>query len=134
MRTRRGFTLIEMLLAIVVLTIVATTMARFAGTFSRSMGDAAVRVIATAAATDRLELIRADPRYARLNTLYGISTAGGDTTGFPGYTTMRRTTTIVRDTSGTAASRRDRTTVTVRVVAPPAMRDTVALTVTIASP
>lgn len=134
MRTRRGFTLIEMLLAIVVLTIVATSMARFAGTFSRSMGDAAVRVIATAAATDRLELIRADPRYTQLNTLYGISAAGGDTTGFPGYSTMRRTTTIVRDTSGTASSRRDRTTVTVQVVAPPAMRDTVALTVTIASP
>jgi prepilin-type N-terminal cleavage/methylation domain-containing protein len=134
MQTRRGFTLVEMLLAVVILTIVATSVARFAATFSRSMGDAAVRVMATAAATDRLELIRADPRYARLNTLYGSGTAGGDTTGFPGFPEMRRTTTIIRDTSGTALSRRDRTVVTVRVVAPPAMQDTVALTVTIASP
>lgn len=134
MRSRSGFTLVEMLLAVVILTIVATSVARFAGTFSRSMGDASVRVMATAAATDRLELVRADPRYARLNTLYGNGTAGGDTTGFPGYPTMRRTTTIIRDTSGAASSRRDRTIVTVRVVAPPALRDTVALTVTIASP
>jgi prepilin-type N-terminal cleavage/methylation domain-containing protein len=134
MRTRQGFTLVEMLLAVVILTIVATSVARFAATFSRSMGDAAVRVMATAAATDRLELIRADPRYPRLATLYGNGTAGGDTTGFPGFPTMRRTTTIIRDTSGTALSRRDRTIVTVRVVAPPALRDTVALTVTIASP
>jgi prepilin-type N-terminal cleavage/methylation domain-containing protein len=134
MRSRRGFTLIEMLLAVVILTIVATSVARFAATFSRSMGDAAIRVMATAAATDRLELIRADPRYARLTTLYGISSAGGDTTGFPGFPTMRRTTTVVRDTSGTSGSRRDRTTVTVRIMAPPVLRDTVALTVTIASP
>lgn len=126
---RHGFTLVEMLVAVVILTVVATTFARFAGTFSRSMGDASVRVIATGVATDRLELIRADPRYPRLVQLYG-SGAGADTTGFPGYATMRRITSVVRDQSGG----RDRTTVTVRVTAPPVLRDTVAVTAVIASP
>ena len=134
MRQRTGFTLTEMLLAIVILTIVATSVARFAGSFSRAMGDASVRVIATSVATDRLELVRADPRYTLLTSLYSGGAAGADTTGFPAYPTMRRITTVVRDTTGTASSRRDRTTVTVQVFAPPALRDTVAVTAIITRP
>jgi prepilin-type N-terminal cleavage/methylation domain-containing protein len=80
--SKRGFTLIEVLMAVVLLVIVASSMARFAGTFSRSMGDATVRTIATGIATGRLELVRADPRYTQLNALYGTG-AGSDTTGFP---------------------------------------------------
>jgi prepilin-type N-terminal cleavage/methylation domain-containing protein len=129
--TRRGFTLIEVLLAVIILTIVATTTARFAAEFTRTMSTSSIRVTAAGAATDRLELIRADPRYPRLVSLYG-SGAGADTTGFPGYPQMRRITRVVRDTSG-SSPRRDRTTVTVRVLAP-GLRDTVALTAVIASP
>lgn len=134
MRQRTGFTLTEMLLAIVILTIVATSVARFAGSFSRAMGDAAVRVIATSVVTDRLELVRADPRYTRLTSLYAAGAAGADTTGFPGYSTMRRITTVVRDTSGPSDSRRDRTTITVQVTALPALRDTVAVTTIVSRP
>lgn len=126
---RRGFTLIELLLTVVILTIVATTFARFAATFSRTMGDSAIRLSATAVASGRLELVRADPRYARLGTLYGGGAPGADTTGFPDYPRMRRTTAVVRDTTGS----RDRTTVTVRVT-DPALLDTVAVTAVIASP
>jgi prepilin-type N-terminal cleavage/methylation domain-containing protein len=131
MTSRRGFTLLEVLLAVVVLVIVATTTARFAAEFTRAMTLSSVRVVATGAATDRLELIRADPRYARLTTLYG-SGAGADTTGFPGFPTMRRVTRVVRDTSG-ASPRRDRTTITVRVFTP-GRPDTVALTAVVAAP
>jgi prepilin-type N-terminal cleavage/methylation domain-containing protein len=127
-RTTRGFTLIEILLAIVILVIVATTFARFAGSFSKSMGDATIRTIATGVATGRLELVRADPRYPRLATLYGAG-AAADTTGFPNYPRMRRTTTVVRDVSGG----RDRTTITVRVW-DPALRDTLSVTALVASP
>jgi prepilin-type N-terminal cleavage/methylation domain-containing protein len=126
---RAGFTLIELLIALVLITIVATTYAKFAGTFSRTMGESAHRVIATGVATGRLELVRADPRYTRLNSLYGTSTAGGDTTGFPNYPRMRRVTRVVRDQNGG----RDLTTVTVRVW-DPSLRDTVAVTAIIASP
>lgn len=124
----RGFTLVELLIALVILTIVVTSTARFAANFSRAMGHASIRTIATGVAVGRLELIRADPRYTRLNTLYG-SGAGADTSGFSGYATMRRKTSMVRDTS----SSRDFTTVTV-FVTHPAMDDTVAVTATIARP
>jgi prepilin-type N-terminal cleavage/methylation domain-containing protein len=128
MHTRRGFTLVELLVALVILTVVATSFAKFTSSFSRTMGDASLRTIATAVGSGRLELIRADPRYDRLGTLYGTG-AGADTTGFPTYPRMRRRTTIVRDQSGG----RDRTTITVRV-SDPALRDTVALTATVAAP
>lgn len=130
MRNRAGFTLMEVLMAVVILVILATTMARFAGDFSKSMAKSSVRVVASGVAADRLELMRADPRYPRLVTLYGTG-AGADTTGFPGYAQMRRITNIVRDQSGTPA--RDRTTVTVRVI-DPALKDTVSVTAVIASP
>lgn len=128
-RRARGFTLVELLITVVILTIVATTFAKFAATFSRTMGDASIRVIASGIATGRLELIRADPRYDRLGTLYGAGSAGADTTGFPSYPRMRRRTVLVRDQSGN----RDRTTVTVQVT-DPALRDTVSVTAVIASP
>ncbi|MEP6590358.1 MAG: prepilin-type N-terminal cleavage/methylation domain-containing protein [Gemmatimonadota bacterium] len=127
---RRGFTLMEVMLAIVILVVVATTTARFASEFSRAMAKSSVRVIASGVAADRLELIRADPRYPRLVSIYG-SGAGADTTAFPGYAQMRRITNIVRDQSGTPA--RDRTTVTVRIIEP-TLKDTVAVTTVIASP
>lgn len=127
--TRRGFTLVELLLTVVILTIVATSFAKFAATFSRTMGDSAIRLTASAVATGRLELVRADPRYTRLLSLYGGGAAGADTTGFPDFPRMRRTTTVVRDQSGN----RDRTTVTVRVT-DPALTDTVSVTAVIASP
>jgi prepilin-type N-terminal cleavage/methylation domain-containing protein len=128
-RARAGFTLIEILMAVVILVIVATAMARFAGSFSKAMGQATVRTIATGVATGRLELVRADPRYATLFTLYGTG-SGADTTGFPQYPTMRRTTQVVRDQGGG----RDRTTVTVRVWDPAVLKDTVSVSVVIASP
>lgn len=131
MKQRAGFTLIEILIAVVLLVIVTTTTARFASDFTRTMTKSSIRVAASAVARDRLELVRADPRYTRLKTLYGTG-AGADTLGFPGYPRMRRTTQVIRDTSGTAP-RRDRTTVTIRIT-DPALRDTVALTSVIASP
>lgn len=127
-KSRRGFTLIEILIAIIILVIMATTVARFAAQFSRSMGDASMRTIGTGIATGRLELVRADPRYDRLETLYGTG-AGADTTGFPNYPSMHRSTTVVRDEAGG----RDRTTITV-LVWDPAFRDTISVTAIVASP
>ena len=79
---RTGFTLIELLIAIVILVVVATGVARFSANFSHAIGDSALRVVATGIAEQRLELIRADPRYTELVARYG-SGAGADTAGFP---------------------------------------------------
>ena len=130
MPNRRGFTLIEVLLAMVILVLITTTFAKFASDFARGMTGSAVRVVSAGVAQDRLELIRADPRYARLVSLYN-SGAGADTTGFSGFPLMRRITSIVRDQGGTPP--RDRTTITVRVF-DPRLRDTVSVTSIIASP
>ena len=130
MRKQAGFTLIEVMIAMVILVIVASSVARFSATFSKAMTNSSIRVVAAGVASDRLELVRADPRYATLATLYG-SGAGADTTGFPGYPNMRRTTRLARDQTGTPA--RDFYTVTVRVF-DPGLKDTVAVTAVIASP
>jgi len=123
MRNRRGMTLIETLIALAMLVIIVTTFGRYIGGFRQGTTRATAMTVAAAAAKERLELIRADPRYFTLTTLYGTGT-GADTTGFPGYPTMRRVTTLTRDQSGTPA--RDRTTITVRVTWP-GMSDTVRL-------
>lgn len=125
---RRGFTVIEVLIAIVVLAVLAVGMARFAATFTHTVSNSSVRVVAAGVADDRLQLVRADPRYTTLVTLYNTG-AGADTTGFQDYASMRRLTTVVRDQAGG----RDRTTVTVRVT-DPSMSDTVKVTSVIASP
>jgi prepilin-type N-terminal cleavage/methylation domain-containing protein len=130
MPKRAGFTLVEVMIAMVILVIIATSVARFAATFSKAMTNSSIRVVAAGVAADRLELVRADPRYTALGTLYGTG-GGSDTTGFPGYPRMRRTTRLSRDQTGSPA--RDRTTVTVRVF-DPGMKDTVAVTAVIASP
>ncbi len=129
MRKQAGFTLVEVMISLVILVIIASSVARFAATFSKAMTNSSIRVVAAGVAADRLELVRADPRYNTLATLYGTG-AGADTTGFPGYPRMRRTTKLVRDQTGTPA--RDRTTVTVRVF-DPGLKDTVAVTAVIAS-
>lgn len=117
-----------MIIAIVILVVVATTFGRFAGTFSKAMAQSSIRAIAVGVATGRLELVRADPRYTQLFTLYG-SGAAADTTGFPNYPGMERTTKVERDQSGG----RDITIVTVRVW-DPAYKDTVSVTALVASP
>ena len=130
MRKQAGFTLIEVMIAMVILVLIASSVARFSATFSKAMTNSSVRVVAAGVAADRLELLRADPRYTSLVSLYG-SGAGADTTGFPGYPSMHRTTRVSRDQTGTPA--RDFTTVTVRVM-DPGLKDTVALTAVIARP
>lgn len=127
---RNGFTLVEVMISLVILLIVGSSVARFSSVFSTAMTNSAIRVVAAGVAADRMELIRADPRYTSLVSLYG-SGAGADTTGFPGYPRMHRITRLVRDQSGNPA--RDRTTVTVRVI-DPGLKDTVAITAVIASP
>ncbi|MBK9548367.1 MAG: prepilin-type N-terminal cleavage/methylation domain-containing protein [Gemmatimonadetes bacterium] len=58
---RRGFTLVEVLLAVVILVLITTTFARFSTEFTKGMTGSSIRVVSAGVAQDRLELVRADP-------------------------------------------------------------------------
>lgn len=122
--------LVEVMIAVVILVIMVMTFGRYMGSFLKANNSAGSVTAATAIARERLELVRADPRYTSLVTRYG-SGPGADTTGFPGYSSMRRQTTVIRDQSGTPP--RDVTKVTV-LVTMPGQPDTVRLTTTLARP
>lgn len=125
---QRGFTMIEMIFAVTLLLIVMTGLARFMGTFQKGVTTASALTIATAVAQERLETIRADPRYTRLGALY--ATADSVFTPAPGISMTRRTL-IARDQTGAPA--RDMSTITIRVWSA-ASKDTVHLTAVVAAP
>jgi prepilin-type N-terminal cleavage/methylation domain-containing protein len=128
--SRRGFTVVEILVAVVILGVLAVGVARFSAGFATALTNSSVRVVAAGVALDRMQLIRADPDYVNLVSQYNAG-AGADTTGFPNFPRMHRLTYLVRDQSGSPA--RDRIMITVKVI-DPGMPDTVAVTSVIASP
>lgn len=129
---RKGFTLIEVLIAVALLSIAVVSLGQFMGTYQKATANATMLSTMTSIAKERIELVRGDPRYTTMTARYGAG-AGADTTGFPGYSIIRRRTFVTRDQTGAPA--RDRTTVTVRVFTTTAIvKDTVSLTAVIARP
>ncbi|MBM4188641.1 MAG: prepilin-type N-terminal cleavage/methylation domain-containing protein [Gemmatimonadetes bacterium] len=128
----RGFTLIEVLIAVVLLSLAVVSLGHFMGKYQRATANATLLSTMTTIAKERLELIRGDVRYTTLTSRYGTG-ASADTTGFPGFSTIRRVTAVSRDQSGVPP--RDRTTITVRVFTTNALiKDTVSLTAVMARP
>ena len=124
MADRRGFTLIEVLLA---LSILAVVMVGFVSTTGRAVHVAATSDREQAAiqlATDRAEQVRSDPNYAKLDSLYQATESSFPT--LPGFT---RTTQIVRTTAGANDYKRITVTVT-----GPGLSAPVTRTVTVAAP
>lgn len=108
---RAGFTLIELMLAIAILTIVLTGVARYTSQFLRAVSTSTTRTMAAEIATEQLQLVKADPSYLTLGAIWDETK-----TGFPGYPNMTRTTTVSRITGNAPA--RDYTVVTIRVTEP----------------
>lgn len=132
MSNTRGFTLIETLIAVTLLSLAVLSLGQFMAKFQNATSKATLLSTMTTIAKERIELVRGDPRYTTLTTRYG-SGAGADTTGFPGYSMIRRRTFVTRDQTGAPA--RDRTTITVRVFTTTAItKDTVSLTAVVARP
>lgn len=125
---RRGLTLIEVVIALVILTSVLLGLARFAVGFTRSVTTADTRTVAVNLVSQRISEIRASPNYSGLETTYN----GTESTisGFAGYT---RTTTIVRTGGPRPTYTNDYKTVTVSVTAPGLSRP-IAKTVVVAAP
>lgn len=95
--TPRGFTLIELVVSIVILSVTCVAMLRFGGMFSRSNADATARADAARIASSRLETIRSAATYAAID---GYAETNTIPTGFAAF---KRTTVITR-VGGTAAT------------------------------
>lgn len=78
-----GFTLIEMIVALVVLAVVVLGSAMTSGRLARTAAEAEVKAMAVQAVESRLSEIRMDTRYNQLDSLYAGTE--GDLPGLPGF-------------------------------------------------
>lgn len=127
---RRGFTLIEVIVAMVILTIVAMSLGRFVANFSHAVSTSTVRTVAVAVAQEQVDSIIASATptvYPNLVSMFD----GAGATGFPGYPAMSRSTRVVRKTD--PPSPKDYTVITVTVTEP-SMGTPVSLTSVVAKP
>ncbi len=94
-RRRSGMTLIEVMIALVILTGALLGMGKFITSFSHSTSDGALSSVASDLVLDRIETIKGSSSYAALDT-YAVTEAS--IVGFPGY---RRVTQVARTLDGT---------------------------------
>ena len=110
---RRGVTLIEIMISVVILSVVLLGLGRYMVTFSRTVRASEARTMAVALASGRISEIRASPNYQGLETNYATTEA--TITGFPGYTRV----TAISHTGGPRPTyTNDYKTVTVTVNGP----------------
>ncbi len=111
LRTRAGFTMVEVIVASVILGAALLAMAGF--TVRYQQVDAAARMInkAQQAANERLERVRTAQPYSSIDTM---ATTESTTPGYPGY--LRQT--LVTRVGGSATDTVDYKIVTIRVTTP----------------
>ena len=111
LHARAGFTIVEVIVASVILGAALLAMAGFAVKYQQI--DASARVVnrAMQAANERLEKVRTAQPYLSLDTM---ATSESSVTGYPGYTRVTSVTHI----GGTATDTLDYRVVTVRVTTP----------------
>ena len=110
---RRGLTLIEVIIAMVILTVVLLGMGSFAVRFTRTVQQSDARTIAVNLADQKMSEIRSSPNYAGLESTYNGNEAS--IAGFTGYT---RLTTITHQGGARPTYTNDFKFVTVQVTAP----------------
>ena len=94
-RRRSGMTLIEVMIALVILTGALLGMGKFITSFSHSTSDGALSSVASDLVLDRLETIKGSTSYAALDGYAATETA---ITGFTGY---KRVTQVTRTLDAT---------------------------------
>jgi prepilin-type N-terminal cleavage/methylation domain-containing protein len=127
-RAERGMTLMEIMVALTILAVVILGMGQFAFNFSRTERQSEARTIAVSLADQRLSLIRSNPNYSAIDSIYGV--AESSITGFPGYA---RNTQIVHTGGVPPTYTNDYKTVTVTVTSR-ALTTPVVKTVVVAAP
>jgi len=126
---RKGFTVVEVLVALTLLAVVVLGLSSTTARLNRTAVDNRQKVVAIELLQDRLRLIAMDEEYAQLRNRYeGVE---NDIPGYPGF---RRTTTIQRiNESGVGGRSLDYYRVTVTVQGP-GLDAPVSRTTTIAAP
>ena len=126
-----GFTLVEVMIAVVILSIVVLSVPRVGLDFSRTVSGSRVRNEANALANAWISRCRAEPNYAALDSTVA-GKCRGTVTNLGTYA-FTRTTTVAKDSvlSGVADSLNDYKRITV-VVSGGNMATPVARTITIA--
>jgi type II secretory pathway pseudopilin PulG len=118
-----GFTLVEIMFAISIVTTAIIGLAAFVPRFINTASKGAIVSAASDLAVDQVETIKAFPTYATLETTFN-----GTLVGFPTCASCSRTTTIVHDSSATANYK----VVTVQITGPQ-LSTTVSKTTVIAA-
>jgi prepilin-type N-terminal cleavage/methylation domain-containing protein len=108
-RPRKGLTLIEVLVSIVLLAGVLLSLGRFSGILARTTGSARITATAAQLVADRLETVKGAPRYTAVESLFVATEA--NVAGFTGY----KRQTLVTRIGGQPADSIDYKIVTVEV-------------------
>lgn len=117
---KEGFTLVEVVVALVILSTAVLGLASSASRLATTSAAAELRALAMEAVEDRIARVRLDPRYGGLDTLY----AGVETDLF-GITGVTRTTAVVHVHQGPPQPldyKRISVTVTGPMLTPPVSR------------
>jgi prepilin-type N-terminal cleavage/methylation domain-containing protein len=124
-RRRGGFTLIETMVALVIISVIALGVNLGTAKFTRTIADSNLRTRAQALADAQIAMVRSWPTYSTLGSLSG-----------PGYnqgvTGLTRQTVVATDTTG--GRNVARVTVTVRSVVTGALTPDVVRSITVAAP
>jgi prepilin-type N-terminal cleavage/methylation domain-containing protein len=125
---RRGVTLIEVMIAMSILTIVLLGMSRFAWNFTRAVQQSEARTIGVNLIDQKLSEIRSAPNYAGLETAYN-----GSEPSIVGFTGYARATTITHTGGPRPTYTNDYKTITVSVTAP-GIANPIKKTIVVAAP
>ena len=111
---RQGFTLVEMIIALLILTVAVLGIGATAGQMARTAGTAEVDALALQAVEDRISSIMLDPRYQWLDSLYA-----GSESSIVGLDQYTRETDVTRyQLPGSGGRTIDYTRITVTVDGP----------------
>lgn len=109
-RARRGMTLVEVMIALVIMAGAMLALGKFTADFTRISAASRNKTLSLEIALARLDSARSTTPYTALSTLAETNKA------VPGYTGFTRTTLVKQD--GGVASDHDLTTITVEVTPP----------------
>ena len=112
MVARRGMTLVEVLVALTILSVVMLGLGKFTTNFARTVSESGIKSTAGDLVADRLEVVKSGSRYDLIETNFQ-----GTEASIPGHAGFSRRT-MVLHVGGSPADSVDYKVVTVEVMAP----------------